>query len=114
MLRGVDHRRSNAVGLRDLSGLSDDEDKAPAAARFHHRRNCARQLPGAKHFGLKMTQERFARNLVDAAGQMRAGIAYNDIDPTKGLRDVAYESCDIVCLADIGDETFRFPATERG
>ena len=106
MLRGIDDGRSNAIRLRYLAGLADDNDEAAAAARFHHRHDPARQFPCAEHLGLEVALERVAGDLVEAARQMRARVADHDIDAAEGLVDVVDERGDIARLADIGDEAF--------
>src|SRR6187455_1324743 len=104
MLRGVDHGGRDLIALRYLSGLPDDQDESAAAARAHVRRGSARQLPRADHLGLEMAQQAIAGYVVDAAGDMGAGIAHNNVDPVEGFHGFRNESRDIVRNADVCEE----------
>ena len=104
MLRGVDDGRGDAIRLRHLAGLADDHDEAATAARLHYRHDAARQFPCAEYLGLEVTLQRVACDFIEAARQMRAGIADHDIDAAERLVDVIDERGDIARLADVGDE----------
>src|SRR4029079_17493475 len=57
MLGSVDGRGRYRICLREVAMLGEDNDKTDNTTRAHDRCNVTRQLPGAKHFGLKMAQQ---------------------------------------------------------
>ena len=52
-------------------------------------------------------------DLLDAAGEMGAGIAHHDIDAAESRDDVADQGGDVVRLADIGHESLRLAEIQR-
>ena len=104
VLRGIDYRRGNGVGLRHLAGLTDDDDEAASFFLAHVRHHRARQLPGAEHFGLEMREHFIAVDVFQPAGQMGAGIAHHDVDAAERLDDIVGERGDVSGRTEIGGE----------
>ena len=71
------------------------------------------QAPTDRHLGLEMPQQGLGRDIVDAAGDMRAGIAHHDIDAAEAFDGVVDQRGDIGRLADIGDEALRLGRFQR-
>src|SRR5262245_36651173 len=104
MLGGVDHCRSDGIGLRHFSGLTDDDDKSATPALPHHWHHAAGQLPGTQHLGPEMTLQRFTRDFIETAGQVCPCIAHDNVDATEGSSDIIDQRCHVRWLADIGNE----------
>jgi hypothetical protein len=99
MLRRVDDGRRDGVCLWNLAGLTDNHNEAPATTRLHQGYDLPCQLPNAKNFSLEMPQQGLAGHLIDAAGQMRAGIAHHNIDAAESLSDTADQGGNVFRLA---------------
>src|SRR4029079_13777684 len=112
VLRSIDDGRGNGVCLRDLAGLTDNHDEAPAA-RLHDGHDLPCQLPDAQHFGPEMAKQGLAWHFVDAARQMRASIAHDNINAPKSPDYTGDQRGDIVRPAYISQETLGVRSTER-
>src|ERR1041385_333389 len=60
-----------------------------------------------------MPQQRLGRDAVDAARDMRAGIAHHDIDAAERLDGIVDQRGDVGRLADVGNKALRLGGFER-
>src|SRR5262245_45241008 len=106
MLGGVDHCRSDGIGLRHFPGLTDDDNESTTPALPHLWHHAAGQLPGTQPLGPEMTLQRFTRDFIETAAQVRPCIAHDNVDAAEGLTDVIDQCRCVRWLADIGDKAF--------
>jgi hypothetical protein len=63
------------------------------------------QFPCAYHFGLQVSQQSTCLDFFKSAGEMRPGVADNDIDPSKGGDHIVNQCFDLNRITNIGHET---------
>src|SRR5215475_8562237 len=107
MLRGIADGRRDSVRLRHFAGLADDDNKAPAPLATHMWHDAFGQFPCAYHLGLQVSQQSTCLDFLKTAGQMRPGVADDDVDSTEGGGHVVNECFDLNRITNIGDETTR-------